>query len=216
MHGNREEAARGMPDAEEAGNVPASSGGRKAGRRRAPTGRAGTPERSRVIVWAAAQRASDSHRPDDGAATRCRSRAESQREQRTSTGKGSILDIIISNASDKPIYEQIVSQMKALILSGGLDEGQQLPSIRTLASDLRISVITTKRAYAELEAQGFIETVQGKGSFVAGGNKELLREERLRAIEGLLVQAADEARAANVTVQELHDMLALIAESDDR
>lgn len=132
------------------------------------------------------------------------------------TGKGSILDIIISNASDKPIYEQIVSQMKALILSGGLDEGQQLPSIRTLASDLRISVITTKRAYAELEAQGFIETVQGKGSFVAGGNKELLREERLRAIEGLLVQAADEARAANVTVQELHDMLDLIAESDDR
>lgn len=106
--------------------------------------------------------------------------------------------------------------MKALILSGGLDEGQQLPSIRTLASDLRISVITTKRAYAELEAQGFIETVQGKGSFVAGGNKELLREERLRAIEGLLVQAADEARAANVTVQELHDMLDLIAESDDR
>ena len=124
------------------------------------------------------------------------------------------MDIIISNASDKPIYEQIVSQMKALILSGGLDEGQQLPSIRTLASDLRISVITTKRAYAELEAQGFIETVQG--SFVAGGNKELLREERLRAIKGLLVQAADEARAANVTVQELHDMLDLIAESDDR
>lgn len=147
--------------------------------------------------------------------------AESHRQarrtaRRIGTGKGSILDIIISNASDKPIYEQIVSQMKALILSGGLDEGQQLPSIRTLASDLRISVITTKRAYAELEAQGFIETVQGKGSFVAGGNKELLREERLRAIEGLLVQAADEARAANVTVQELHDMLDLIAESDDR
>ena len=147
--------------------------------------------------------------------------AESHRQaQRTArrigTGKGSILDIIISNASDKPIYEQIVSQMKALILSGGLDEGQQLPSIRTLASDLRISVIKTKRAYAELEAQGFIETVQGKSSFAAGGNKELLREERLRAIEGLLVQAADEARAANVTVQELHDMLDLIAESDDR
>ena len=77
-------------------------------------------------------------------------------------------------------------------------------------------MITTKRAYAELEAQGFIETVQGKGSYVAGGNKELLREERLRAIEGLLVQAVDEARAANVTVQELHDMLDLIAESDDR
>ncbi len=129
--------------------------------------------------------------------------------------KGSTLDIIISNASDKPIYEQIVSQMKALILAGELDEGQQLPSIRALAGDLRISVITTKRAYAELEAQGFVETVQGKGSFVAGGNKELLREERLRAIESLLARAADEARAANVTVRELHDMLDLIAESDD-
>ena len=75
------------------------------------------------------------------------------------------MDIIISNASDKPIYDQIVSQMKALILTGELGEGQQLPSIRALAGDLRISVITTKRAYAELELQGFIETVPGKGSF---------------------------------------------------
>ena len=107
------------------------------------------------------------------------------------------LDIIISNASDKPIYEQ------------------QLPSIRALAGDLRISVITTKRAYAELELQGFIETVPGKGSFVAGGNLELLREERLRHIEELLVQAVDEARGANVGIPELHDMLDLIAESDD-
>ena len=117
------------------------------------------------------------------------------------------LDIIISNASDKPIYDQIVSQMKALILTGELGEGQQLPSIRALAGDLRISVITTKRAYAE--------TVPGKGSFVAGGNLELLREERLRHIEELLVQAVDEARGANVGIPELHDMLDLIAESDD-
>lgn len=125
------------------------------------------------------------------------------------------LDIIISNASDKPIYDQIVSQMKALILTGELGEGQQLPSIRALAGDLRISVITTKRAYAELELQGFIETVPGKGSFVAGGSLELLREERLRHIEELLVQAVDEARGANVGIPELHDMLDLIAESDD-
>ena len=117
------------------------------------------------------------------------------------------LDIIISNASDKPIYDQIVSQMKALILTGELGEGQQLPSIRALAGDLRISVITTKRAYAELELQGFIETVPG--------NLELLREERLRHIEELLVQAVDEARGANVGIPELHDMLDLIAESDD-
>ena len=125
------------------------------------------------------------------------------------------MDIIISNASDKPIYEQIVSQMKGLILAGALDEGQQLPSIRALAGDLRISVITTKRAYAELETQGFIETVQGKGSFVAGGTKELLREERLRTIEELIARAVGEARAAGVDVRELHDMIDLIAESDD-
>lgn len=122
------------------------------------------------------------------------------------------MDIIISNASDKPIYEQIVVQMKDLILTGELQEGQQLPSIRALASDLRISVITTKRAYAELEAQGFIETVQGKGSFVAGGNTELLREERLRHIEELLGAAAREARGAGISPQELHDMLDVMAE----
>ncbi len=122
------------------------------------------------------------------------------------------MDIIISNASDKPIYEQIVMQMKDLILAGDLQEGQQLPSIRALASDLRISVITTKRAYAELESQGFIETVQGKGSFVAGGNTELLREERLRHIEELLGSAVREARGAGIELQELHDMLDVMAE----
>ena len=122
------------------------------------------------------------------------------------------MDIIISNASNAPIYEQIVMQMKDLILAGDLQEGQQLPSIRALASDLRISVITTKRAYAELESQGFIETVQGKGSFVAGGNTELLREERLRHIEELLGSAVREARGAGIELQELHDMLDVMAE----
>ena len=119
------------------------------------------------------------------------------------------------NHEREPELDIIISQMKALILTGELGEGQQLPSIRALAGDLRISVITTKRAYAELELQGFIETVPGKGSFVAGGNLELLREERLRHIEELLVQAVDEARGANVGIPELHDMLDLIAESDD-
>lgn len=125
------------------------------------------------------------------------------------------LDIIITNSSGKPIYEQITSQMKDLILSGMLAEGQQLPSIRALASDLRISVITTKRAYADLEAQGFIETVQGKGSFVAGGNLELLREERLRRVEELLSQAIDEARSADIEAADLIDMLTLLIESND-
>lgn len=86
------------------------------------------------------------------------------------------MDIILSNSSDKPIYEQITSQVKAQILSGTLAAGAKLPSIRALASDLGVSVITTKRAYADLEQLGFIYTVQGKGCFVAEGNQELLRE----------------------------------------
>lgn len=86
------------------------------------------------------------------------------------------MDIILSNSSDKPIYEQIASQVKAQILSGALASGAKLPSIRALASDLGVSVITTKRAYADLEQLGFICTVQGKGCFVAEGNQELLRE----------------------------------------
>ena len=122
------------------------------------------------------------------------------------------MDIIISCNTGKPIYEQITSQMKNLVLDGTLAEGTQLPSIRMLANDLKVSVITTKRAYADLEAQGFIETVPGKGSFVAGGNMELLREERLRRIEGLMAQAVDEAKAAGVSRDDLHDMLDLLLE----
>ena len=125
---------------------------------------------------------------------------------------GAPLDIVISNASDKPIYEQIASQMKDLIMTGELAEGQQLPSIRALANDLRISVITTKRAYADLEAQGFIETVQGKGSFVAGGNAELLREERLRRVEQLLTEAVEQARGAGIAMADLHAMIDLLGE----
>ena len=124
------------------------------------------------------------------------------------------MDIIISNASDKPIYEQIVSQVKAAILTGALAQGEMLPSIRSLANSLRISVITTKRAYAELEAQGFIDTVQGKGSFVTGGNVELLREERMHQVELLLSQTIDKAGSMGVTITELHEMLDTLAESD--
>ena len=101
------------------------------------------------------------------------------------------MDIIISNASDKPIYEQITAQMKNLILNGTLAEGAQLPSMRALANDLRIS---------------------GKGSFVAGGNMELLREERLKHIEDLMARAVEEARSAGVAPGELHDMLDLLME----
>ena len=123
------------------------------------------------------------------------------------------MEIIISNSSDKPIYEQISTQIKNAILSGELTTGQALPSIRSLASDLHVSVITTKRAYSDLETLGFIETRQGKGSFVAGGNLELLREEQLRHIESLLQKALREAETASVSLSELHDILDTLAES---
>lgn len=126
------------------------------------------------------------------------------------------MDIIISNSSDKPIYEQITTQIKDSIVSGELAAGGQLPSIRALANDLGISAITTKRAYADLEAAGFIETVQGKGCFVAGVNREFLREERLRRVEELLVQAAREARAAGVSTSELREMFDLVVEGEGR
>lgn len=120
------------------------------------------------------------------------------------------MEIIISNAANKPIYEQIASQVKSQIMSGGLAEGEQLPSIRALANDLHVSVITTKRAYADLEQQGFIVTSPGRGSFVAGGNKELVREEHLRSIEALLQQAIDEAAQAGVSASELKEMFGLL------
>lgn len=122
------------------------------------------------------------------------------------------MEIIVSNSSASPIYEQIAQQIKDAILTGELAEGTLLPSIRALANDLRISVITTKRAYAELEEAGFVSTVQGKGTFVSGGNLELLREERLRQVERLLEQAVADAEAAGVTAPELHEMLDLLIE----
>ncbi len=122
------------------------------------------------------------------------------------------MEIILSNSSASPIYEQIAQQVKDAILSGELAEGTMLPSIRSLASDLRISVITTKRAYADLEEAGFVSTVQGKGTFVAGGNRELLREERLRCVERQLEGAVHDAQGAGITAEELHAMLDLLME----
>ena len=124
------------------------------------------------------------------------------------------MQIVISNYSDKPIYEQVASQVHALIMSGELVAGQQLPSIRALAAELRISAITTKRAYADLEAQGFICTVPGKGSYVAGDNLELLREERLRQVEASLAKAVEDARLAGIGREELHEMLDLELEEE--
>lgn len=122
------------------------------------------------------------------------------------------MDIIISTSSGRPIYEQITDQIKSAIVTGQLTEGEQLPSIRALANSLRVSAITTKRAYADLEAAGLIETVQGKGSFVAGGNAELIREEQMREVEGLLAKAVERGRTIGLTDGELSEMFALVLE----
>lgn len=120
------------------------------------------------------------------------------------------MDIIISNSSGKPIYEQITTQIKGMILSGVLKQGEALPSMRLLAKELRISVITTKRAYEDLERDGFIETVVGKGSFVAARNMQLLREEQLKEIEHYLQEAVNAAVAGGVSLKEMQEMLALL------
>ncbi len=120
------------------------------------------------------------------------------------------MNIIISNLNEKPIYEQIASQIKALIISGQLQEGDMLPSMRMLAKELRVSVITTKRAYEELEREGFITSQTGKGSFVASKNTELVREAQLQKLEQQLVQAIETARIGNVSLEELQEMLALL------
>ena len=125
------------------------------------------------------------------------------------------MDIIIRNTGDAPIYDQITQQIKGLILRGDLKEGEALPSMRLLARELRISVITTKRAYEELEREGFLDNVPGKGCFVAPQNPELLREAQRRKVEDLLTQAVDEARKGAFPPSELHQMLDILYEGDE-
>lgn len=117
------------------------------------------------------------------------------------------MEIVISNSSGKPIYEQITDQIKAQIMAGSLKAGDPLPSMRTLAADLRVSVITTKRAYNDLEAEGFIETVTGKGSFVAAQDPQLMRESNLREAEAHIGRAVEVARRAGISREELHEIL---------
>lgn len=124
------------------------------------------------------------------------------------------MDILISNASDKPIYEQITGQIKGLILSGALSAGDALPSMRYLAKELRISVITTKRAYMDLERDGFIVTVTGKGTFVADKNIDFIREEKLRQIDRHLQDAIDAARQAGIPLKELTQALETLYEGE--
>jgi GntR family transcriptional regulator len=122
--------------------------------------------------------------------------------------------ILISNSSPDPIYEQIVRQIKGQIIAGDLPEGAPLPSIRKLAHELQISVITTKRAYEELDKEGLIDTVGGKGTFVASQNQEFMREKRMKLVENKLSEALDDARMLGVSYEELGEMLRLLWEEE--
>ena len=125
------------------------------------------------------------------------------------------MELIIRNTTNQPIYEQIYTQIKALILSGQLQPGEALPSIRALAKDLRISVITTKRAYDELEADGFLYTVAGKGCFVAEKNLDLVREQQLKDLEAHLTAAVELGRSCGVGPTELMEMLRILLEEEE-
>lgn len=124
------------------------------------------------------------------------------------------MNILISNSSDQPIYEQITDQIKEKIMRGELKGGDALPSMRALAKDLHISVITTKRAYEELERDGFINTVVGRGSFVAHANMEMMKEEQYRKIESLLTESVHLAKQSGIDYKELEDILRMIYEED--
>ena len=126
------------------------------------------------------------------------------------------MQLYIDNRSGAPIYDQIYSQIKDAIVSGQVAAGEALPSIRALAKDLKISVITTKRAYDELEAEGFLYTVAGKGCFVAEKNLDLVREQQLKDLEAHLAAAAELAKSCGVSREELHEMLRILLEEEER
>jgi GntR family transcriptional regulator len=126
------------------------------------------------------------------------------------------MKIIIANSSPDPIYEQIVRQVKTQIISGELEEGTALPSIRKLARELNISVITTKRSYEDLEREGFIDTVAGKGSFVAVQNKEFLRETRMKIVEDKLGEAISEAKMLGLGIEELKEMMGILYAEEEQ
>lgn len=123
------------------------------------------------------------------------------------------MNIIISNSTGAPIYDQVASQIKAMIMSGELKEGDALPSMRALAQDLRVSVITTKRAYEILESEGLIESFTGRGSFVAAQDPMLMREQTLREIEAHLAKAADIALRSGISKDEVAEILSIIMDN---
>lgn len=128
------------------------------------------------------------------------------------------MKLIVSNISGVPIYEQIKRQVKEAILSGELKEGEVLPSLRTLAKDLKVSVLTVTRAYSELEQEGFVQNVQGRGCFVLGSGSELMREQFIRKVENSFTEAINAARIVNLSNAELHHILDILLEAstDDK
>ena len=125
------------------------------------------------------------------------------------------MDIILNNASDEPIYQQIIQQIKAQIINGKLESGDALPSMRLLANQLRISVITTKRAYEELERDGYIETIASKGCYVKKQNSDFLREEIIQQTEEFLMKACQRAKLCNLSLTEMKEMLELVYEGEN-
>ena len=124
------------------------------------------------------------------------------------------MKLIISNVSGVPIYEQIKQQVKAAILSGELKEEEALPSLRTLAKDLQIGVLTVTRAYTELEQEGFVKNVQGRGCFVLGSGSELMKEQLICKVENGLTEAIKAAKIANLSNEELHHLLDILLEAN--
>ena len=125
------------------------------------------------------------------------------------------MDLIISSSTSKPIYEQITSQIKAMIMSGELETGAPLPSMRALAKSTHVSVITVQRAYEDLQRDGFIDTTVGRGSFVAARNKDFIQEEQQRRIEEHLQEAADIGRMHGIPIGKLHELLELFYKGED-
>lgn len=127
-----------------------------------------------------------------------------------------ILNIIISNNSDIPIYQQLKNQIKEAILVGEIKDGELLPSIRNLANETRVSVLTTRRAYDELEEEGFIKTVHGKGSFAMSNNIELIKEARLKQVEEKLIEAYDIGKAIGISKEDMQSMMDILFEENGR
>jgi len=125
------------------------------------------------------------------------------------------VEIIISNNKSKPIYEQITSQIKAAIMSGEMQPGEMLPSMRALAKSLHISVITAQKAYEDLQRDGFIETVTGRGTFVADTNKDFFQEEKLRNAEEKLQEAAEIGRSSGISLKKLIELLTIFYEDEE-